>query len=100
MTAIEGAVGNPNEKSGTKPAVDVALFDVSGAQTPWTGVPIEPAIELGAGWRRAVRSWAAGAELGAQLHGFAPESLRRAGGSAGGVKRGFLLLTLSRRLAR
>ena len=33
-TAIEGAMGSPNEKSGTNPAVEVALFAPSGAATP------------------------------------------------------------------
>ena len=33
-TAIEGAVGSPKEKSGMKPAVEVALFAPSGAATP------------------------------------------------------------------
>ena len=33
-TAIDGAVGSPKEKSGTNPAVEVALFDASVAASP------------------------------------------------------------------
>ena len=46
-TAIEGAVGSPNEKSGTKPAVEVALFAAFRSGDPLDRPLSEPLGVLG-----------------------------------------------------
>ena len=46
-TAIDGAVGSPKEKSGTNPAVEVALFAASGAADPLDRPVAEPLGMLG-----------------------------------------------------
>lgn len=64
------------------------------------GSAARPALEAGVGWTRSAGAWRVGGEVGGQVHGFDTPALDQAGGSSGGVRRAFALLTLSREVRR